>query len=80
MISRNLPLFLLACWGFPTAKTLEYNNTSGVVFVPEFLVNLANPLEAAWVSIPFPSLPNLIVTHQDLAIQEFQYEFRKTWG
>ena len=80
MILKTLSLILLVCWGFPTAKTLEYNNTAGEVFVPEIPVIVASSLEAAWVSIPFPPLPNLNVTHLDLAFQEFQHNFRKAWG
>ena len=71
---------MLVCWCFPTAKTLEYNNTAGVVFVPEIPVIVASSLEAAWVSIPFPPLPNLNVTHLDLAFQQFQDNFRKAWA
>ena len=75
-----LLLFLPICWGFPAAKALEYNNTAGVVFVPEVPVIVASSLEAAWVSIPFPASPNLNVTHLDLAFQEFQNSYRKALG
>ena len=79
MILKLLSLLLLVCWGFPTANTLTYNNTAGVVFTPEPPVIIASSLEAAWITIPFPSPPALNVTHLDIVFQEFQYKSRKSW-
>lgn len=65
---------------YMTEGTMLYNNTAGAAFTRETPVIIASAMEPTWVTIPFPQMPAINLTHLDVLFQEHQRNLSHRWS